>query len=83
MTFFEEIFQYRGRPSPGWMPTAFLEKYFDGQPVLLSNREPDPNTCRDDYYYNTRLNVLYKKMTTAAIGCSTRTPKIWKAISER
>lgn len=83
MSFFDDVIANRGRFTPGWNPLAFLEHFFDCKPVLLSNREPDPNTCRDDYYYNTRQNVLYKKITTTAIGCSTQTPKVWKAISER
>ena len=83
MTVWDDTIVWRGSATPGWMPLAYLEHYFGANPVMLSNREPDPNTCRHDYYYNTRLNILYKRIETAAIGCSTQTPKVWKAISER
>ena len=83
VNFFDEVFDFVGAPGPGWTPLAFLEHYYDGKPVPMSNRIPDPHTFRDEYYYNTRQNILYRKIITPAIGCSDQQIKVWKAISER
>lgn len=41
----------------------FLE--LEGAKVIIPTAfEPDPNTCRDDYYYNAITNVLYKKIAS-------------------
>lgn len=45
-----------------------------GKMILYTAFEPDPNTHRDDYYYNVVDNVLYKKIKINGVYA-------WKRIS--
>ena len=45
--------------SSGYNPHRFIE-LLGGTAVLISNYEPDPLTFRDEYYYNSRTNQLFK-----------------------
>jgi hypothetical protein len=62
--FLDDLSERRGKQSVGNNNTAwFLE--LDGATVIEPTAfEPDPATYRGDYYYNARLNVLYKKIVT-------------------
>ena len=51
----------RGIPGIGYNPHRFVE-LFGGEMVPVSNYEPDPQTFRSDYYYNSRVNKLYKRL---------------------
>lgn len=53
----------------------FIE-FFGGQPVSFSQYDPDPNTHRESFYYNTRENRLFKKVK-ASDG-----QYVWKDVSE-
>jgi len=44
------------------IPLGFL-KLFGANEVLVTFSEPDPATARSDWYYNSRENRLYKKLT--------------------
>ena len=63
--------------APGYNPHRFVE-LLGGDMVPMSNYEPDPQTFRGDYYYNTRYNKLYKKLTRGVATQQT----YWKVISE-
>jgi len=62
--FLDDLYERRGKRSVGNNNTVwFLE--LDGATVIEPTAfEPDPATYRGDYYYNARLNVLYKKIIT-------------------
>ena len=62
MAILDEIFKYRDPITEGGNPTNFVE-LVGGQSVYLSFIQPDPNTFREPYYYNTRLNQLFLKET--------------------
>jgi hypothetical protein len=83
MPLLDDLGRYRGNPSPGGLPLSFIERYFGGKAIQMMFHQPDPNTFRDEYYYNTRQNVLYRKVEAPAVGCTTGSSKVWKAISER
>ena len=59
----QELETVRGKITTGGNPLNFIELY-DGTLVDISLNEPDPNTHRGDYYYNSRLNKLYRKLLT-------------------
>lgn len=71
MTFLEEIFRFRGRPSVGGNPNRFIE-LIKGQEVFISYYEPDPTTFRSKYYYNARTNQLFALVNA----------QYWKKINE-
>lgn len=56
-----------GRRAVGGNPHQFLEFFAGAKLVTLTAFEPDPATHRDDYYYNTITNRLYKKVVTAVL----------------
>lgn len=62
MTILSDILTRRG--GPGNNPHWFTELYH-GNHVICMNYAPDPMTFRDEYYYNTRQNKLYKKFIKA------------------
>jgi hypothetical protein len=60
-TFLADLAVRRGRPSPGCNPIWFLE--LRGAVIVQPTAfEPDPRTHRDDYYYNSITNTLYRKV---------------------
>lgn len=69
----EGIISRRGSPTIGGNPHAFV-KLFGGKIVPFSNYEPDPITFRDEFYYNTRLNQLFKKRNVGGVP-------VWDRIS--
>lgn len=74
----EDIARYRGNPSTGWNPLTHME--LDGRtPVEISSYEPDPQTSHVSYYYNSRLNILYKKMFVSKPSASYY---VWKRVSQ-
>ncbi|MHA2065094.1 MAG: hypothetical protein ACXABY_12025, partial [Candidatus Thorarchaeota archaeon] len=50
-------------PIGGGNPHRFLE-LVGSKSVVESFYEPDPITFRDQFYYNARLNKLYKKINS-------------------
>ena len=51
-----------------------LRKLYGVDSPLMQWYEPDPRTCRHNFYYNTRLNRLYMKITKP-------TRPFWKQIN--
>jgi len=49
--------------------------------VLYQFYEPSPETTREKYYYNTRLNRLYLKMTSKN-PITGKSVNVWKLVSE-
>lgn len=80
MALLEEVARYRGNPSPGGLALTMVE-FLQAKPVLFSNVVPDPNTFRDEYYYNSRQNILYRRVEAPVIGCTVNSARVWKAIS--
>lgn len=58
--FFDILSEKRGQPGVGGEPLVFLEKLGAVKTPVQFN-EPDPLTFRSNYYYNARLNELYKR----------------------
>jgi len=52
----------------GYNCNRFIE-LVQGEAVDIQFWEPDPDTFRGDYYYNARLNVLYKKVRSSDPAC--------------
>lgn len=80
MSILDDIAKYRSNPSPGGLPLIMVER-LGGKPVPLSNVDVDPMTFREEYYYNTRRNILYRKVDAPATGCPSNVNKVWKPIS--
>jgi hypothetical protein len=79
MSLLDQIGQYRGHPSVGGNPARFVE-LVGGREVLYTFLEPDAETTRETHWYDTRQNVLYKRVE--AINPRTnKTSKFWKAVS--
>ena len=57
-----QIFQARGRASTSIGHTHNFVELFGGRTVLLTPHEPDPNTFREGFYYNSREDRLKKKI---------------------
>lgn len=51
----------------------FVERIY-GKMVEVTAFEPSPNTCRSNYYYNSAVNALYKKLKLDGVY-------VWKKIS--
>jgi hypothetical protein len=77
--FLQDIATRRGPPNLGGNPHRFVE-LVKGSLVPTYFYEPDPDTSRDKYYYNTRTNTLYSlvKAINPVTGCET---PVWKKIS--
>lgn len=78
MSILSEIFAHRGNPTV-YTNTLSWRFITDGATVVeYLSVEPNPATHRQNYYYNTRINVLFKKVLAKG-------PKsdqyIWKKIS--
>lgn len=58
----------------GTIPYRFIE-LFGGRPVVISFYEPDPNTSRSEFYYNSRENQLFKR-------CQARNRFFWKPVGD-
>jgi len=58
--FFDELSEKRGDPYQGEMPLNIIE-LIGSEKIPMLNYAIDPLTSRTDWYYNTRLNVLYKR----------------------
>lgn len=61
--FLDDLFERRGKQEVGHNPSWFLE--LDGAELIMPTAfEPDPNTHRDNYYYNAVTNALYVKVVS-------------------
>ena len=58
--FFSDLSQARGNLGVGDNPLRFIEK-FGAKFVPVQFYEPDALTSHSEYYYNARLNILYKR----------------------
>lgn len=58
--FLRDLTRRRGQITVGGNPSRFIE-LAGGKEVPTSWFEPSAKTFRSDYYYNTRVNKLYKK----------------------
>lgn len=74
----EEIFQHRGNPSIGYNTQTWIE-LFGGTPVEITSVEPDPQSAKHTYYYNSRLNVLFKRVFASGPRAN---QYIWKRVSQ-
>jgi hypothetical protein len=48
-------------------PSSFVERLFGVGVVPVHFTEPDPRTSHENYYYNSRLNRLYVKISTSPV----------------
>ena len=73
--FLADLFERRakGTNEPGGNPHRFIE-LFKGMEVPVQFFEPDANSFRDDYYYNSRENKLKKKVKNGQLYA-------WKSIN--
>ncbi len=69
------IFQKKGRITTGHNSSLLSIESNGGSMVPFSAYEPDAGTFRGDYYYNTTLNMLFKKIVTS------RNPKYGKLVA--
>lgn len=77
--FFDDLTIRRGNFVGGQpFPTSVVELN-GGSTVHLSAFEPDPATFREDYYYNTKTNVLYKKLSKTVNGFKVAS---WSKVSQ-
>lgn len=60
----------------GYNSLSLILKLTDGEIVEMTGFEPDANTFRGQYYYNTIQNKLFKKIRTCNIGYG------WIVVSE-
>ncbi len=72
----EEVLEKRGTVTPGYNPHRFAELY-GASMVPIMNYEPDAQTFRNEYYYNSRHNRLYKKL----MRTGRQTQYFWKPVS--
>lgn len=75
MTPIEDIFSKRMKSTSVYGHTHNYVELFGGQLVSFSQYDPDPNTHRERFYYNTRENKLYKKIKAG-------NQFVWKNVSE-
>ena len=77
---FQQLAQARGIITQGCNNLKFIE-LLRGKQILYTPYEPDPETCREEYFYDTRQNVLYRKVS--GVNPLTRKAKRhWKRISQ-
>jgi hypothetical protein len=63
--FIADILNRRGKPSIGGDTVWFLE--LNGATVISPTPfEPDPNTHRQEYYYNSIDNIMYKRARSSS-----------------
>lgn len=75
----DEIFENRSKFTQlGSNPINFIELYGLRNVEVLSY-EPDPNTYREPYYYNAKVDMLFKKITASKEGQPD--VKVWKQIT--
>jgi hypothetical protein len=80
MSFLSELSQKRSTPGTGGNPNRFVE-LAGATEVPMTFIEPDPNTARLSYYYNTRLNVLFKNIK-AKNPITGKTKRHWQPVSQ-
>ena len=78
--FFSELLDIRGFPSSGTNSVRFVEAN-GGMMVPMSFWELDAGTSRDEYYYNSRLNVLFRRVG-AVHPVSGVMKYYWKRVSD-
>jgi len=63
-----------GHPGISGYNTIWFIELIGGKVITYTAFEPDPNTHRDEFYYNVLENVLYKKIKIDGINA-------WKPVS--
>lgn len=61
MTTLSDIQKRRNLNKGGFNPHAFI-KLFGGKLIHVSYVEPNPQTTRCEFYYNARINKLFKRI---------------------
>lgn len=56
--------------------SIWFVELFGGKVITYTAFEPDPNTHRDEYYYNVNDNALYKKQKI------NKNTYVWKRVSQ-
>lgn len=79
-SFLEDLTQRRGRLFAGGNPSRFVE-LVDGVEVPMIWYEPDAKTSRLPYYYNTRINKLFKRIKSVN-PISKKSGFFWQLVSE-
>lgn len=77
ISFLMDVDSRRHPYSIGGNPHNFIE-LFGGDMVEMTAFEPDARTFRGEYYYNTVLNQLFRKITATKAG---KKSSIWKLAS--
>ena len=78
--FTQDVLDRRGKATVGGNPHRFIE-LVGGREVLYQSHEPDPATTREFFYYNTRNNMLFKRVETTN-PITNKKKSLWLAISE-
>lgn len=76
-----EIFQRKGRITAGYNSGLLSVESNGGRMIPFSAYEPDAGTFRGDFYYNTTINTLFKKIVTSSNPKYGKLVAHWKRIS--
>ena len=60
--FLDELARFRGRRQYGGQNTVWFVELTGGNIVEPTAFEPDPRTHRSEYYYNSKINTLFKRV---------------------
>lgn len=83
MTVWEEIIEKREMHKiGGYFPHNFVELY-GGHMVEALSYEPDPTTYRFEFYYNSELNILYRKIVRIHEPADGIILAYWRPISQK
>lgn len=74
-----DLLSKKGTTEESFDTVRFVELQ-KGQVLEPTAFEPDPVSHRNDYYYNAKTNILYKKIITKRIGLLI-TNAHWKRVS--
>lgn len=75
------VFQRKGRITAGHNSSLLSIESHGGSMVPFSAYEPDACTFRGDYYYNTTLNMLFKRTVTSKKPKYGQLVAHWKRVS--
>ena len=77
--FLTDLFNHRPKSYQGHNAITLLSELYGGSTIQLQSYEPDPITFRSQYYYNTSLNILYKKIISKS---NNNVTAYWKKVSQ-
>lgn len=82
MTGFEsDLLDLRSSQPLGGGNAMRLIERVGGEEIIYQSHEPDAGTARKDYWYDTRLNALFKRVITTN-PITGQTKALWKMVSE-